>query len=453
MFNENNVEVLLGNPKKALIRMSIPLIISLLISSLYNVIDAMWVSGIGADALAGVGFVTPIFMILIGFGNGLGAGSSFAISKYIGQHDKQRADNGSIHAILIMFIISIIITAILLLFLKDILIYMGASQTLNYAMDYGQIIILGSIFVILSNALYGIFRGEGDSKRPMYAMIASAILNMVLDPIFIYTLNLGVNGAAIATLISAFIVILVQFYWFYIKKDTYLKPYLSNFNFEKEISSDIIKVGFPASLQLLNNAFFAAVFSALLAFISSTDSVAVYSTGWRIVTIGTTPILAIGTALISVIAANYGARNYKNIQTAHRYAMKISMIFAVLVMVLTIVFAPQIASVFSYSSGSARISAELTAFLTWIVLYYPTMAVGVASTYVFQGVGRGITAMFQTILRETGFTLAFALIFTLVFNWGVWGAWMGIVLGEVVSNNITLIWADYTIKKLININD
>lgn len=453
MFNENNVEVLLGNPKKALIRMSIPLIISLLISSLYNVIDAMWVSGIGADALAGVGFVTPIFMILIGFGNGLGAGSSFAISKYIGQHDKQRADNGSIHAILIMFIISIIITAILLLFLKDILIYMGASQTLNYAMDYGQIIILGSIFVILSNALYGIFRGEGDSKRPMYAMIASAILNMVLDPIFIYTLNLGVNGAAIATLISAFIVILVQFYWFYIKKDTYLKPYLSNFNFEKEISSDIIKVGFPASLQLLNNAFFAAVFSALLAFISSTDSVAVYSTGWRIVTIGTTPILAIGTALISVIAANYGARNYKNIQIAHRYAMKVSMIFAVLVMVLTIVFAPQIASVFSYSSGSARISAELTAFLTWIVLYYPTMAVGVASTYVFQGVGRGITAMFQTILRETGFTLAFALIFTLVFNWGVWGAWMGIVLGEVVSNNITLIWADYTIKKLININD
>jgi len=456
MFNndsKDNVGIMLGNPKKALINLSIPLVISLLISSLYNVIDAIWVSGLGADALAGVGFVTPIFMILIGFGNGLGAGSAFAISKYIGENNKQKADNGSIHAILIMVITSIIITAILLLFLKDILIFMGASQTLNYAMDYGQIIIFGSIFVILSNALYGIFRGEGDSKRPMYAMIASAVLNMVLDPIFIYTLNLGVKGAAIATLISAFFVILIQFYWFYIKKDTYLKPYLSNFNFKKEISFDIIKVGFPASLQLLNNAFFAAVFSALLAFISSTDSVAVYSTGWRIVTIGTTPILAIGTALISVIAANYGARNYKNIQIAHRYAMKISMIFAVFVMIFTIAFAPQIASVFSSSSSSVRISGELAAFLTWIVLYYPTMAVGVASTYVFQGVGRGITAMFQTILRETGFTLAFALIFTLVFNWGVWGAWMGIVLGEVVSNNITLIWADYAIKKLININD
>ena len=284
-------------------------------------------------------------------------------------------------------------------------------------------------------------------------MIASAILNMILDPIFIYTLNLGVKGAAIATLISALFVILVLFYWFYIKKDTYLKPFLSNFKFKKEISFDIIKVGFPASLQLLNNAFFAAVFSALLAFISSTDSVAVYSTGWRIVTIGTTPLLAIGTALISVIAANYGAKNYMNIQIAHRYSMKISMIFAVAVMLLTIAFAPQISSIFTSSSTSIRISGELTGFLTWIVLYYPTMAVGVASTYVFQGIGRGITAMFQTILRETGFTLAFALLFTLVFNWGVWGAWMGIVLGEVVSNNITLLWADLTIKKLININD
>ena len=448
MFNENNVDVLLGNPKRALVRMSIPLIISLLISSLYNLIDAMWVSSLGADALAGVGFVTPIFMILIGFGNGLGAGVAFALSKYIGEENKQKADNGSIHSILITIVTSIILTLVLLIFLKDILNLMGAGQTIGYAMDYGLIIVSGSIFVILSNALYGIFRGEGDSSRPMYAMIASAILNIILDPIFICTLGLGVKGAAIATLISSLFVIFVLFYWFYIKKDTYLKPYFANFKFEKEISIDIIKVGFPASLQLLNNALFAALFSALLAFISSTDSVAVYSTGWRVVIIGTTPILAIGTALISVIAANYGARNYENIKIAHRYAMKISMLFAVLVMILTMVFAPQIASVFA-SGSSERIYGELTAFLTWIVLYYPTMAVGVASTYVFQGIGRGITAMFQTIMRETGFTLCFALLFTFVFNWGVWGAWMGIVLGEIVSNNITLIWANSHINKLI----
>ena len=447
--NSDGVDVLLGNPKKALLNMSIPLIISLLISSLYNLIDAAWVSGLGADALAGVGFFTPIFMILVGFGNGLGAGAAFAISKYIGENDKFKADNASIHSILINILISVIITILLLLLLVPILNAMGAGQTIGFATDYGNIIILGSIFIIMSNALYGIFRGEGDSTRPMYAMAASAILNMILDPVFIYTLGWGVKGAAIATLISSIFVILILIYWFYIKKDTYLKPILSNFNFKKDISFDIVKVGIPASIQLLNNAFFAAVFSALLAFVGSTDSVAVYSTGWRIVIIGTTPILAIGTALISVIAANFGAKNYKNIQIAHRYAMKISMIFAFAVAILTNVFAGDIASIFASSGTSVRIASELTSFLAWIVIYYPTMAVGVASTYVFQGLGRGITAMFQTIMRETGFTIAFAVLFALVLNWGVWGAWMGIVLGEIVSNNLTLIWADWIIKKLL----
>lgn len=447
--DSSNVDVMLGNPKKALLKMSVPLIVSLLISSFYNLIDAAWVSGLGADALAGVGFFTPIFMVLVGFGNGLGAGAAFAISKYIGEEDKIKADNASVHSIILDIFVSLILTIVLLVFLNPILRIMGAGQTINYAIDYGMILLVGSILVILSNAFYGIFRGEGDSKRPMYAMIASAILNIILDPIFIYTLKLGVRGAAIATLISAVFVILILIYWFYVKKDTFLKPNLSNFDFNKEISTDIVKVGIPASIQLLNNAFFAAVFSMLLVYVGSTDSVAVYSTGWRIVIITTTPLLAIGTALISVIAANYGAKNYKNIQIAHRYAMKVSLLLAIVVMVLTNVFAGEISSLFTSSGSSARISAELTSFISWIVIYYPTMAVGVPSTYVFQGIGKGITAMFQTIMRETGFTIFFAVLFAVVLNYGVWGAWMGIVLGEIVSNNLTGIWADWQIRKLI----
>ena len=448
----NNLDVMLENPKRALIRMSIPLIISLFITSFYNLVDAAWVSGLGADALAGVGFFTPIFMILVGFGNGLGSGATFAISKYLGENNIKKAHNASVHSILINIVVSLIITVLLWVLLTPILNIMGAGATISYALDYGIVIVLGSVFIICSNALYGIFRGEGDASRPMYAMGASAIINMILDPIFIYTLNLGVKGAAIATVISSVFVILILLFWFYVKKDTFLKPNLSNFNFQKDISLDIVRVGIPASIQLLNNAFFATVFSALLAYVGTTDSVAVYSTGWRIVTIGTTPLLAIGTALISVIAANYGARNYKNIQIAHRYAMKISIVIAVIVAILTNVFAGDIASVFASSSSSVRIAGELTMFLAWIVLYYPTMAVGVASTYVFQGVGKGITAMFQTIMRETGFTILFAVLFGVVLGYGVWGAWMGIVLGEIISNNITMLWANYLVKKLIKIN-
>ena len=254
--SSSSVDIMLQNPKRALIKMSIPLIVSLLITSFYNLIDAVWVSGLGADALAGVGFFTPIFMILVGFGNGLGSGAAFAISKYLGEENKPKADNASVHSIILDIIVSLILTMALLVLLNPILNAMGAGQTIGYATDYGVIIILGSVFIIFSNALYGIFRGEGDTTRPMYAMIVSAILNMILDPIFIYYLNLGVKGAAIATIISSIFVILILLYWFYVKKDTFLRPNFANFDFKKDISIDIIKVGIPASIQLLNNAFF-----------------------------------------------------------------------------------------------------------------------------------------------------------------------------------------------------
>ena len=159
--SSNSVDLMLQNPKRALIKMSIPLIISLLITSFYNLIDAAWVSGLGADALEGVGFFTPIFMILVGFGNGLGSGVAFALSKYLGEDDKLKADNASIHSIIIDVAVSILITVILLVLLNPILNAMGAGQTIGYATDYGVIILFGSIFIILSNALYGIFRGEG----------------------------------------------------------------------------------------------------------------------------------------------------------------------------------------------------------------------------------------------------------------------------------------------------
>ena len=113
---QNNVDIMLSNPKKALIKMSIPLIISLLISSFYNLIDAVWVSGLGADALAGIGFFTPLFMVLVGFGNGLGAGAAFAISKYFGENNNSKANNASVHAILIDIFVSIILTVVLFIF-------------------------------------------------------------------------------------------------------------------------------------------------------------------------------------------------------------------------------------------------------------------------------------------------------------------------------------------------
>ena len=449
MEKTEGVNSIFGNPKKALISLSKPLIISLFITSLYNIIDAFWVSGLGAEALAGVGYVNPIFIVLIGIGNGLAAGASSAISKYIGQKNKNQADNGSTHVILITIITSIITTILLLAILEPLLKIMGAQNTINYALDYGTILIIGSILIISSNSIYGILRSEGDAKRPMYAMITASLINIIIDPIFIYKLNLGVKGAAIATILSLLIVNLILIYWFYIKKDTYLKPTLKNFHYNKKISIDIMKVGFPASLELINNAIFAGLFSLLLTNIAGTDAVAIYSTGWKVVTISTTPILAVATALISVIAVNYGAEKYENIKIAHRYSMKISVIIGLFASIIIYIFAPQISAIFTSMGTSTRLATHLTLFLSCIVIFFPTMGIGCTSTFVFQGLGKGITAMFQTILRETIFTLSFAILLSISLGLGEYGAWCGIILGELVVNTITMVWANQYIKKLI----
>ena len=429
--------------------MSVPLIISMLLISIYNLADAAWVAGLGADALAGVGYVTPIFLVLVGVGNGLGAGATSALSKYIGEKHKSKADNGAVHSILITIIISIIVSVVLLILLDPILIAMGSGNTIQYARDYGIIMFTGAILFILPNVMYGILRAEGDVKRTMYAMTISGVLNIILDPIFIYGLNLGVAGAAYATLLSVSIVILVLAFWFYVNKDTYLKPVWSNIKYNSEISKDILKVGLPASLEMLLSAIFAGLFSALLTIVANTDAVAVYSTGWRIVSIGIMPVIGISTASVSIIGANLGANRYENIRVTHRYSVKLSIIAAIITGIFVYVFSPQIVMLFSYSSNSAYLAPKMIQFLRLMVFFYIFMAIGAPSTFLFQGVGKGVTSMFQTLLRELVFTIIFAYIFAIPFGWGEYGAWWGIIIGELVACIVTFTWANDYVKRLI----
>jgi putative MATE family efflux protein len=429
--------------------MSVPLIISMLLVSIYNLADAAWVAGLGADALAGVGFVTPLFLILVGLGNGLGAGATSSIAKYIGQKNKQKADNGGLHVIILTIIISLLVTVALLLILNPLLNMMGAGSTTSYALDYGNIMFGGAIFFLLPNAMYGILRAEGDVNRTMHAMAISGILNIIIDPIFIYVLDMGVKGAALATLLSSGLVIIIIAYWFYIKKDTYVKPTIANFNFSKDITFDILKVGIPASLELLMTAILTAVLSTILTTVASTDAVAVYTTGWRVVSLGTMPIIGISTALVSIVGANFGAKQYENIKLAHHYSMKFAFGVALLTGALIFIFAPQIVMLFSYSTNSAHLAEGMIGFLRVMTFYYLFMAFGAPSTFLFQGVGKGLTAMFQTVLRTVVFSIICAYLFAIVMGLGEHGVWYGIVVGQAIATIITFVWSKEYVKRLI----
>lgn len=445
------VSLLRGNPKEAVKKLSIPLMLSMMIISLYNIIDSIWVAGLGADQLAGVGFVIPLEFLIISVGTSLGAGTTSVVSKYIGAKDNQMADNAAAHSVILSIIVSLIITIIFTVFMKELLIAMGArGQGLGYALDYAHIYFVLSFFVIMPNALYGLLRSEGDTKRTMYVMVLCAILNMILDPIFIYTLNLQMFGAALSTIISLMIVLAIIIYWIYIKKDTYLKPTLNNFQYDSEIIFDILKVAIPSILEMIFITFITAVMHFIILAVSTTDSIAVFENGWRMITLATEPMIAISIALTSIVAANYGAKNYINIKTAYNYSVKLSTIIGLVALAIFLIFAPQIAYLLSYGETSIRLLNPTIMFFYIFAWFFITFPGGIISTYVFQGLGKGTHSLILTVIRDAICATLFAILFGIVLDFGINGVWFGLMIGYVIGGVIAIIYANYYLNKLIN---
>ncbi|WP_331456218.1 MATE family efflux transporter [Methanobrevibacter arboriphilus] len=216
--NKNNISIITGDPKKAIRKLSWPIMVSMLVTFAYNLADTIWVAGLGTESLAALGFFMPIFLIIIGLGNGIGAGANSLIARSIGAKDKKKADNTAIHGLLITLIISIIAPIILIFFLNDILLLMGAASVASLTAEYARVILAGLIVLLFSSVGASILRSEGDVNRAMNVMVITAVLNIIIDPIFIYILNLGLAGAAYATLLSSFISSFIIFYWLIIKK-------------------------------------------------------------------------------------------------------------------------------------------------------------------------------------------------------------------------------------------
>jgi len=359
------VITILGDPKKALVKLSGPMIISMILMSLYNIVNAIWVAGLGGDALAAVGFVTPLYLILVGLNNGLGAGAASAISRYIGANNKKSANNAAMHTLVLTMGISLILTVVLLVFLEPILILFGAGSTLDLAIQYAQVIILGTILMLFVGAAYGILRAEGDVKRAMYAMVLSSVVNMVLDPILIYVAGWGISGAAWGTFISTALVAVILVYWLFVKRNTYISFSFKDFIPDRTITKNILGVGLPASVEFLVISILSIVLNAILVMVAGTDAVAVYTTGWRVVMFAMAPIIGIGTALITVVGASYGAKKYGTLSMIYKYSLKIGLLVVALTSILLYVFADYIAMLFTYSSTSAYLSPTIASFIQY----------------------------------------------------------------------------------------
>ena len=199
-MSNTNIEIITGDPKRAINKLAWPLIASMVLIFANNIIDSIWVAGLGSDPLAALGYVTPLFMVLVGFGNGIGAGANSLISRYIGAKKIEEANNAAIHSAILSVIISVVIGGIFILSLEWLLNIMGASSVIGYAMEYGTIVFALTFAILMPPIFGGAFRAEGDIKRSTIPIALAVIINMILDPILIYTLNMGVAGAALSSI-------------------------------------------------------------------------------------------------------------------------------------------------------------------------------------------------------------------------------------------------------------
>jgi len=444
-----NVELMRGKPEIAVRKLAIPIMISMLLTASYNIVDGIWIAGLGQTAIAGIGFVTPIFMILNGVSVGLGNGATSSISRAVGAKNHKRASKSATHSIVILLMASIILTIILLIIQEPLLKAFGASgQSLVEAIKYATPLFAGLFAFIFANGGSGILRGEGDMKRAMYAMIVSVVLNFILDPVFIYVLNLGSTGASLATIVSSIGAAIVIMYWILIKNDTYVDVTFKGFRFDLEITRDILKVGIPSSLDMF---MMSLAMSFYLIFISSVGGeygIAAFTSGQRLYLFGIMPLTAIGSAVAAVSGSAFGAKNWDYLSRTHSYGTKFAMLFAVLIMLILVIFAPQLSLIFAYTPDTAPLTPEITNFLRIASFGLLLVGFGMPSSFFYQGIGRGTTSLMWTIIRELICTVSFTYLFGIVFGWGLIGIWTGLAVGRIIASIFNYAYARYTIRKL-----
>ncbi|WP_298521162.1 MATE family efflux transporter [uncultured Methanobrevibacter sp.] len=443
-----NVELMRGEPEKAVKKLAIPIMISMILTALYNIVDGIWVAGLGPTAIAGIGFVTPIFMVLNGASVGLGNGATSSISRFIGAKNREMATKSATQSLFIFLVASIVLTIVFIIIQEPLLRSYGATgQTLNEAVAYATPLFLGLVGLMFGNGCSGILRGEGDMKRAMYVVVATVILNATLDPIFIYTFGLGSAGASLATVVSSAISAIIILYWILIKKDTYIDVSLKNFKFDSKLSKDILKVGIPSALDMLIMAIAMSIYLIVIAIIGGDYGIATFTSGQRLYLFAIMPLTAIGSAVIAVSGSAYGAKNGDYLSRTHKYGAKFGLALGTAITLILVIFATPLATIFAYTPETASLVPGIVEYLQIVCPCLILTGIGIPSSFFYQGIGKGIYSLMFTILREILFVVPLIYVLVFIFNFGLVGIWLGLCIGRAIASVLNYFFARYEIKR------
>ena len=427
----------IDNPSKALWTLAFPIMAGMGIHTLYTIVDMIFIGRLGGDAIAAVAFNMPLFFLVLGLSFGVGSGVTASIARFIGAKDKVNADNTAEHAVALGLIISTILTTLGLIYGEDLFQRLGATESvLPLSWDYLKVSLIGLPFMVFSTFFRSILSGEGDMKLPMAVAGLGTILNIILDPIFIFTLGYGVGGAAMASAISQLIVFLIFVYMLFVKEHAYIRFRMRDFSPSIFIIKDIIRVGLPASMSMIIMAFGQLVFNRILVRFS-TDAVAAYQVGGRMDMVIFLPIMAIASALTTLVGMFFGAKEIEKIKFIAKYGIIRSMMVTGVLSIILYIFAPLVVKSFTLDVGIQSIAVT---YLRFICLIYPLIAIGMTVGRILQGLGKGLPMLVITSIR---------ILFCFQMDKPVEWVWYAMIISTIVSVVISVIWLKSAFKDLV----
>ncbi|HOP08660.1 MAG TPA: MATE family efflux transporter [Candidatus Methanofastidiosa archaeon] len=436
-----------SNPKKGIISLAMPMIIAFLFQSGFNIVDTIFVGRLGYSAIAGVSLAFPFQMFIISISAGLGIGAQSLIARSIGRSRKEDADRAAGHVIVLALIFGAITTSIGLLISPALVSSLDASEdVVDNCLLYLTPILAGSVFIYLNMVMNSVFRGEGDTKRPMYFMAISAVMNIVLDPIFIFYLDYGVSGAAYATVLSRITAILIILYYILIKKSTYVSFVKDSFKLKIGTIKNIIDVGLPASLAQ-------TAMSLSLFFLNDIvspfgdEALAAFGVGFRVESLVFLPMIGFSNAFISAVGYFKGSGQPHKIKTIHTYTIKLLIMFMVFCSILFYTMPDIIYAIFT---NEANVISIGEGYLRILALFYPIMPFSLMSAAGFQGIGKGYPSLVLALVRSGCVSVPMAYYFTVVAGGSIRYIWLAIAMGDLFSAVFGHIWFKIEQRKLEN---
>ena len=442
---KNNHILADDNIGKLLFRLSAPATLGMFVMALYNVVDTIFIGhSVGKLGIAGISIVFPFQMFVMAIGQTLGIGGASLISRSLGAGNIEKAEKTLGNVIFSVVIFGISLAIFGSFFIDKILLVFGATETiLPYAREYMQIILFGTILFTFLMSSNNIIRSEGKAKVAMGTMIISAVLNIILDPIFIFSFKMGVRGAAIATVIAQFISV-IYIVFFFCSGKSVLKFKLINLKFNIPILKEVFAIGASAFARQSAQSFLIIVLNNSLGLYGGDISIAVFGVVSKLIRFIIMPIFGIAQGLQPIAGFNYGAKQYGKAWKALKLALFSGVTISTLGSLLVISIPGTLMKIFT---NDTLLINEGVHSLKIFILAFPLVGFQVVGATVFQAFGKAIPALFLSLSRQILFLIPLILILPGFFHLD--GIWFAFPVSDVLATIVTLMML-YREKKRFN---